>query len=80
MTTRKETLRCAPGRTDGALAANSGRCQSCTAAGAAPGALIVDLGGVRGAFLGGGPLTAGVGMVPAGAQSFRGSGRTRPVR
>ncbi|MGW7353728.1 MFS transporter [Streptomyces sp. NPDC054784] len=51
-------LRCAPGRTDLALAANSGAYHAGMAAGAALGALALPYAGVRGAFLLGGLLGA----------------------
>lgn len=59
MATQHEMLSCAPGRTDLALAANSGAYNAGIAAGAALGALILPLADVRGAFLAGGLLTAG---------------------
>ncbi|WP_229882012.1 MFS transporter [Streptomyces alanosinicus] len=63
MTTQNEMLRCAPGRTDIALAANSGGYNAGIAAGAALGGLILPLADVRGTFLAGGLLTAGAGAV-----------------
>ncbi|MFJ7629207.1 MFS transporter [Streptomyces sp. NPDC097595] len=57
MTTQNAMLRCAPGRTDIALAANSGSYNAGIAAGAALGGLILSLAGVRGTFLCGGLLT-----------------------
>ncbi|MFD6422570.1 MFS transporter, partial [Streptomyces sp. NPDC060198] len=57
MTTQNAMLHCAPGRTDVALAANSGTYNAGIAAGAALGALVLSLAGVRGAFLAGGLLT-----------------------
>lgn len=59
MATQNEMLRCAPGRTDFALAANSGAYNAGIAAGAALGGLILPLADVRGAFLAGGLLTVG---------------------
>ncbi|TWV55711.1 MFS transporter [Streptomyces misionensis] len=59
MTTQNEMLRCAPGRTDIALAANSGAYNAGIAAGAALGALVLPLLEVRGTFLVGGLLTTG---------------------
>ncbi|TXR99717.1 MFS transporter [Streptomyces sp. col6] len=59
MATQNEMLHCAPGRTDMALAANSGTYNAGIAAGAALGALILPLADVTGAFLAGGLLTAG---------------------
>ncbi|MBA9049981.1 putative MFS family arabinose efflux permease [Streptomyces phaeogriseichromatogenes] len=59
MAAQHEMLICAPGRTDIALAANSGAYNAGIAAGAALGALILPLADVRGAFLVGGLLTTG---------------------
>ncbi|RRQ75864.1 MFS transporter [Streptomyces griseofuscus] len=59
MAAQHEMLICAPGRTDIALAANSGAYNAGIAAGAALGALILPLADVRGAFLAGGLLTTG---------------------
>jgi predicted MFS family arabinose efflux permease len=59
MTTQNAMLRCAPGRTDIALAANSGAYNVGIASGAALGGLILPLAGVRGTFLAGALLTAG---------------------
>ncbi|MGD3111402.1 MFS transporter [Streptomyces sp. YGL11-2] len=59
MATQNEMLRSAPGRTDLALAANSGVYNAGIAAGAALGALALPLAGVRGTFLMGGLLTTG---------------------
>ncbi|MFJ1550546.1 MFS transporter [Streptomyces sp. NPDC088246] len=59
MATQNEMLRCAPGRTDFALAANSGAYNAGIAAGAAIGGLVLSLADVRGAFLAGGLLTVG---------------------
>ncbi|WP_104630599.1 MFS transporter [Streptomyces sp. MH60] len=59
MTTQNEMLHCAPGRTDLALAANSGAYNAGIAAGAALGGLVVSAADVRGAFLTGGLLTLG---------------------
>lgn len=59
MTTQNAMLHCAPGRTDLALAANSGAYNAGIAAGAALGGLILPLADVRGVFLAGGLLTAG---------------------
>lgn len=58
MTTQNAMLHCAPGRTDIALAANSGAYNAGIAAGAALGALVLPLAGARGTFLAGGLLTA----------------------
>ncbi|MGQ4490922.1 MFS transporter [Streptomyces sp. 372A] len=57
MTTQNAMLHCAPGRTDIALAANSGLYNAGIAAGAALGGLILSFAGVRGTFLAGGLLT-----------------------
>ncbi|WEB45531.1 MFS transporter [Streptomyces yunnanensis] len=57
MTTQNAMLHCAPGRTDIALAANSGSYNAGIAAGAALGGLVLPLAGVRGTFLAGGLLT-----------------------
>ncbi|MCX5232624.1 MFS transporter [Streptomyces sp. NBC_00233] len=54
MTTQNAMLHCAPGRTDIALAANSGSYNAGIAAGAALGGLILPLAGVRGTLLAGG--------------------------
>lgn len=58
MVTQNEMLYFAPGRTDLALAANSGAYNAGIAAGAALGGLVLPHAGVRGAFLAGGLLTA----------------------
>ncbi|MFG2960215.1 MFS transporter [Streptomyces sp. NPDC048291] len=71
MTTQNEMLRCAPGRTDSALAANSGCYHAGIAAGAALGGLILALADVRVAFLAGGLLTVGAGVVLAGGWRWR---------
>ncbi|WP_438490674.1 MFS transporter [Streptomyces sp. S186] len=57
MTTQNAMLECAPGRTDLALAANSGAYNAGIAAGAALGALVLTLAGVRITFLAGSLLT-----------------------
>ncbi|MFF9512199.1 MFS transporter [Streptomyces sp. NPDC014724] len=57
MATQNDMLRCAPGRTDIALAANSGAYNAGIAAGAAVGGLVLPRADVRGAFLAGGLLT-----------------------
>lgn len=59
MTTRNAMLHCAPGRTDIALAANSGSCDAGIATGAALGGIVLPLADVRGTFLAGGLLTLG---------------------
>jgi predicted MFS family arabinose efflux permease len=63
MTTQNEMLHCAPGRTDLALAANSGAYNAGIAAGAALGGLVLALADVRAAFLAGGLLTCAAGAV-----------------
>lgn len=68
MATQNEMLTCAPGRTDLALAANSGAYNAGIAAGAALGGLILPLADVRGAFLAGGLLTAGACAVLLGGR------------
>ncbi|MGW2477502.1 MFS transporter [Streptomyces sp. NPDC001665] len=57
MATQNAMLHSAPRRTDIALAANSGAYNAGIAAGAALGALVLPLAGVRGAFLAGGLLS-----------------------
>ncbi|MFD8565120.1 MFS transporter [Streptosporangium canum] len=59
MTTQNAMLHYAPGRTDIALAANSGAYNAGIAAGAALGGLVLPLADVRSAFLAGGLLTVG---------------------
>lgn len=71
MTTQNEMLNCAPGRTDMALAANSGCYNAGIAAGAAIGGLILPLADVRGTFLTGGLLTAGACAVLLGGRLLR---------
>ncbi|GAA0900950.1 MFS transporter [Streptomyces asiaticus] len=66
MTTQNAMLHYAPGRTDIALAANSGLYNAGIAAGAALGGLILPLADVRGAFLLGGLLTAAACVVLLG--------------
>ncbi|MCG8969627.1 MFS transporter [Streptomyces sp. CL12-4] len=68
MTTQNEMLRCAPGRTDLALAANSGAYNAGIAAGAALGGLVLPLADVRGTFLAGGLLTVGACAVLLGGR------------
>ncbi|MFE3944826.1 MFS transporter [Streptomyces sp. NPDC059118] len=68
MTTQNAMLLCAPGRTDIALAANSGFYNAGIAAGAALGGLILPLADVRGAFLTGGLLTLGACAVLLGGR------------
>ncbi|MFI9047436.1 MFS transporter [Streptomyces sp. NPDC053427] len=72
MTTQNEMLRCAPGRTDLALAANSGAYNAGIAAGAALGGLILPLTDVRGTFLAGGLLTAAACAVLLGGRLLSG--------
>ncbi|WP_234476207.1 hypothetical protein [Streptomyces sp. MBT65] len=67
MTTQNAMLQCAPGRTDLALAANSGSCNAGIAAGAAPGGLVLRIAGERATFLAGGLFTAGACGVLLGA-------------
>ncbi|MCZ0991454.1 MFS transporter [Streptomyces diastatochromogenes] len=71
MTTQNAMLQCAPGRTDIALAANSGSYNAGIAAGAALGGLILPLADVRGAFLAGGLLTVGACAVQLGGRPLR---------
>ncbi|MEU2062718.1 MFS transporter [Streptomyces sp. NPDC013455] len=71
MTAQNAMLHCAPGRTDIALAANSGAYNAGIAAGAALGGLILSLAGVRGAFLAGGLLTGGACAVLLGERLSR---------
>ncbi|MFE3166158.1 MFS transporter [Streptomyces sp. NPDC059224] len=59
MATQNAMLHCAPGRTDLALAANSGLYNAGIAAGAALGGLLLPPAGVRPVFLAGGLLTVG---------------------
>ncbi|MFJ1927033.1 MULTISPECIES: MFS transporter [unclassified Streptomyces] len=80
MATQNEMLHCAPGRTDLALAANSGGYNAGIASGAALGGLVLTHAGVRGTFLIGGLLTVaacavllGERLLPRGA-----AGRSRP--
>ncbi|NYF38215.1 putative MFS family arabinose efflux permease [Streptosporangium sandarakinum] len=72
MTTQNAMLHCAPGRTDIALAANSGAYNAGIAAGAALGGLILPLAGVRGTFLAGGLLTVGSRAVLLGGRLLSG--------
>ena len=67
MTAQNAMLHCAPGRTDIALAANSGSYNAGIATGAALGGLALRVGDVRGAFLVGGALTVGACVVLGGA-------------
>ncbi|MFI2411526.1 MFS transporter [Streptomyces sp. NPDC018947] len=80
MATQNEMLHCAPGRTDLALAANSGAYNAGIAAGAALGALVLPLSGVRGAFLAGGLVTvASLAVLLGGRLLSRGVGGKRPA-
>ncbi|MEU8787305.1 MFS transporter [Streptomyces sp. NPDC048637] len=72
MTTQNAMLHCAPGRTDIALAANSGAYNAGIAVGAALGGLILPLGDVRGTFLVGGLLTVGACAVLLGGRLLPG--------
>ncbi|MFI8963033.1 MFS transporter [Streptomyces sp. NPDC053493] len=71
MTTQNAMLHCAPGRTDIALAANSGAYNAGMAAGAALGGLILPLAGVRATFLTGGLLSAAACALLLGARLLR---------
>ncbi len=71
MTTQNTMLHCAPGRTDIALAANSGSYNAGMAAGAALGGLILPLAKVRDTFLAGGLLTVGACAVLLGGRLQR---------
>ncbi|MCX5396718.1 MFS transporter [Streptomyces sp. NBC_00102] len=77
MATQNVMLYCAPGRTDLALAANSGAYNAGIAAGAAIGGLALRLADVRAAFLAGGLLSVAACAVLRFAAS-RGSRRTPP--
>ncbi|WP_263976371.1 MFS transporter [Streptomyces sp. NK08204] len=77
MTTQNEMLRCAPGRTDMALAANSGFYNVGIAAGAALGGLVLPLADVRGTFLAGGLLTVGACVVLLGGRLLPGGPHSR---
>lgn len=80
MTTQNAMLRCAPGRTDLAPAANSGAYNAGIAAGAALGGLVLPLAGVRGAFLAGGLVTvAACAVLLVGTRRGAGAG-PRAVR
>ncbi|MFI2201693.1 MFS transporter [Streptomyces sp. NPDC020192] len=80
MATQNEMLRCAPGRTEMALAANSGAYNAGIAAGAALGGLFLPLAGVRGIFLVGGLLTIGACAVLLGGRRLPPSVRTAQAR
>ncbi|MGP3989749.1 MFS transporter [Streptomyces sp. 3N207] len=79
MATQNAMLRCAPGRTDIALAANSGAYNAGIAAGAAVGGLVLPLTGVRGTFLVGGLLTASACAVLLGERLLPGGRRHKAV-
>ncbi|MDG9717251.1 MFS transporter [Streptomyces sp. DH24] len=74
MITQNEMLHCAPGRTELALAANSGAYDAGIAAGAVLGGLVLRLADVRGTFLSGGLLTVGACAVLLGGRLLPGSG------
>ncbi|MFE9253040.1 MFS transporter [Streptomyces sp. NPDC007088] len=74
MATQNEMLHCAPGRTDLALAANSGVYNAGIAAGAGLGGLLLPLVGVRGVFLTSGLLTAASCAVLLGERPRTGRG------
>ncbi|GLW11569.1 hypothetical protein Misp01_66970 [Microtetraspora sp. NBRC 13810] len=76
MTTQNAMLHYAPGRTDIALAANSGAYNAGIAAGAALGGLVLPLADVRSTFLAGGLLTVGSCVVLLGGQLPRGRRRS----
>ncbi|MFJ6464195.1 MFS transporter [Streptomyces sp. NPDC091387] len=85
MATQNEMLHCAPGRTDMALAANSGAYNAGIAAGAALGGLVLSLSDVRGTFLLGGLLSVagcavllGERLVPGGAAEKSGARAGHP--
>ncbi|WEH35305.1 MFS transporter [Streptomyces sp. AM 4-1-1] len=80
MATQNEMLRCAPGRTDMALAANSGAYNAGIAAGAGLGGLVLSLTGVRGTCLMGGLLTVGACAVLLGERLLPGdvAGKAHP--
>ncbi|THA77788.1 MFS transporter [Streptomyces sp. A0642] len=77
MTAQNAMLHCAPGRTDMALAANSGSYNAGIAMGAALGGLVLPLAGVRGTFLAGGLLTVGACAVILGGRLGAPAGRKR---
>ncbi|MEU5469914.1 MFS transporter [Streptomyces lydicus] len=79
MTTQNEMLHCAPGRTDIALAANSGAYNAGIAAGAALGGVVLQLADVRGAFLVGGLLTVGACAVLLGGRLLPGAPLRAPA-
>ncbi len=77
MAAQNAMLHCAPGRTDLALAANSGCYNAGIAAGATLGSLLLPHAGPRGVFLAGGLLTAGACAVLLGGHLPR--RRRRPA-
>jgi MFS transporter, DHA1 family, inner membrane transport protein len=78
MAAQNAMLRCAPGRTDIALAANSGAYNVGIAGGAALGGLVLPLAHVRGVFLLGGLLTAGACAVLLRTERSRPAARHEP--
>ncbi|MEU9119605.1 MFS transporter [Streptomyces sp. NPDC048506] len=74
MATQNAMLHCAPGRTDIALAANSGSYNAGIAVGAALGGLVLPLADVRGTFLAGGLLTVGASVVLLSGRPRHGPG------
>ncbi|MER7027521.1 MULTISPECIES: MFS transporter [Streptomyces] len=78
MAAQNAVLRCAPGRTEIAFAANSGAYNAGIAGGAALGGLVLPSAGVRGAFLVGGLLTAGACAVLLGSAA-RGARRRKAL-
>ncbi len=80
MTTQNAMLHCAPGRTDMALAANSGAYNAGVATGAALGELVLPLTDVRGTFLVGGLLTLGACAVSLGGRLLPGLAQARAGR
>lgn len=87
MATQNEMLHCAPGRTDMALAANSGGYNAGIAAGAALGGLVLALSDVRSTFLMGGLLTVAAcavllseRLLPGGAAEKPRTGAEEPAK
>ncbi|MGW7242925.1 hypothetical protein [Streptomyces sp. NPDC054804] len=79
MTDQNAMLHCAPGRTDIALAANSGLYNAGIAAGAALAGLLLPPAGIRSVFLAGGLLTACACTLLLGRRPLRvGGGVSRP--
>ncbi|MFF2775442.1 MFS transporter [Streptomyces sp. NPDC058052] len=80
MTTQNAMLHCAPGRTDMALAANSGAYNAGIAGGAALGGLVLALAGVRATVLAGGLLSAAAcAVLLAGRAPGNRRGRPEPA-